>query len=428
MNDADYQKILKVKRQSEDRLFDVPTVHGVSLGYKMTGGKFTDEFAICVHLPKKLPEDQIAEAHRIPKRIEGYATDIVEDDPPVAHENNSKYRPLEGGCEFSTSNLRGGPAGKRGTLGCVVIDDTSGDTVVLTNEHVMSDNPYGFQPIASVTNLVGKTVRSVLSPRVDGAVVSIDSFESKASIIEIGEIRGTFDIKAADLPVPVRKYGYVSTLTKGHVTRIDFVGDRRTDKWHFVGQLYIDADEGPGVPFSKPGDSGSVVVDDENRVVGLLWGGGHISTHGIASPIGKVLEELEITMMTADSGQRSGDGLMSRLVAGIAERLENNGGQGPHLTLLKEHWSEIYDLVATDPKTLAIWNSLPGLEVLYHVIECHENPGTKFPSEVGGKDVREMVVQLESQLCGTAPNHLIPGIQALSNAIQSYFGHAEAVS
>ncbi len=91
----------------------------------------------------------------------------------------------------------------------------------------------------------------------------------------------------------VRKRGRTTRLTSGHITNIHYSGPR-TDGWQFRDQLYITSDTADN--FSAGGDSGSLVVNANRQVVGLLWGGGTHDTYGVASPIAAVMAELDIEM------------------------------------------------------------------------------------------------------------------------------------
>jgi hypothetical protein len=66
-----------------------------------------------------------------------------------------------------------------------------------------------------------------------------------------------------------------------------------TDGYQLVtNQLLIQALPG-GERFSTAGDSGAVVLDEDARVVGLLWAGSP-SGYSLACPMGPVLETLAV--------------------------------------------------------------------------------------------------------------------------------------
>jgi hypothetical protein len=92
----------------------------------------------------------------------------------------------------------------------------------------------------------------------------------------------------------VVKHGSSTGATEGILVDIahadsPFIGDR---PWLAPGQLLIDSVD-PELNFSGPGDSGAVVLDDEGRMLGLLWGS-NTGGQGIASPIRPVLDCLGV--------------------------------------------------------------------------------------------------------------------------------------
>jgi hypothetical protein len=73
----DLAQVRKVKEKVEDKLLKLPGVTGVSIGYKVVGGRTTDQLAIRVYVRRKrgVPPDQA-----IPAEIDGVPTDIVQAD------------------------------------------------------------------------------------------------------------------------------------------------------------------------------------------------------------------------------------------------------------------------------------------------------------------------------------------------------------
>src|SRR2546430_2577912 len=105
--------------------------------------------------------------------------------------------------------------------------------------------------------------------------------------VSIGHYRITAE---ATIGAVVRKSGRTTGLTEGHVTAIDAVvevdyGGGKTAM--FRGQIVSDL-------LSKGGDSGSLIVDDRRRAVGLLFAGGPTTT--LINPIGAVMQALEIVI------------------------------------------------------------------------------------------------------------------------------------
>ena len=94
-------------------------------------------------------------------------------------------------------------------------------------------------------------------------------------ILRIGEIRGVKQI--TNTFVKVRKFGVTSHLTTGGVVHLSSslirlwapIVNQHID---YEQQLLIQPDPTSG-PFVDNGDSGSLIVDDDNYVVGLVVGG-----------------------------------------------------------------------------------------------------------------------------------------------------------
>jgi hypothetical protein len=96
----------------------------------------------------------------------------------------------------------------------------------------------------------------------------------------------------------VRKRGRTTGLTFGTVDTVDLtltldygggIGNRTLSR-----QVGIKADTSRSAQFGGPGDSGSVVVDGANRVVGLYFAGFDGAGYGVANPIGPVLSALGV--------------------------------------------------------------------------------------------------------------------------------------
>ncbi len=95
----------------------------------------------------------------------------------------------------------------------------------------------------------------------------------------------------------VRKLGSGTGSTEGTLVDVaypdtPFIGGR---SFTATGQLLVDP-LNPERNFSAAGDSGSALLDEAGRVIGLIWGTNH-SGQGIASPIAPVLDCLGVTLV-----------------------------------------------------------------------------------------------------------------------------------
>ncbi len=96
---------------------------------------------------------------------------------------------------------------------------------------------------------------------------------------------------------PVQKYGRTTGLTKGKVSGINAtvnVDYGSSGVARFVGQIVVSGNKGP---FTKAGDSGSLIVtnDSSTNPVGLLFAGSSNGT-AIANKIGDVLSAFNVTI------------------------------------------------------------------------------------------------------------------------------------
>jgi len=325
--------IRAVKSSIEDDLLARPEVTAVDIGEKTTKGKPTGRQAIVVYVRRKQPLGKLAAADVIPKEINGIPTDVVEDEivlqsvgaavrevdiaPQI---DATKYTTLEGGMSIGPcrSVFLSPPdvptAGNYvfvGTLGALVKDRTSGATMALTNFHVACvDSGWSVGDIqcqpgrvdagSCPTDRFGTLTRAVLSEHVDGSVISIDAGKTTdCAILDIGDVKGQ---ATATVGMAVRKRGRTTGLTYGTVGSVDYstsinYGDGLGT--HILkNQIRVDVDTSHSTQFGDHGDSGSVVVDANNNIVGLHFAGNTSGTLGVANPIQFVLDELNVDLCT----------------------------------------------------------------------------------------------------------------------------------
>ena len=128
--------------------------------------------------------------------------------------------------------------------------------------------------------------------KVDAAIAApIEGARSlDANILGIGAVPGTVQ---ASRNLYVKKAGRTTGLTDGVITSTNFdvTVNYRPDLASFENQIVVRGLHGP---FSDGGDSGSVVVDAENRAVGLLFAGSKRVT--FLNHISDVIQALQITL------------------------------------------------------------------------------------------------------------------------------------
>jgi hypothetical protein len=330
-------EIRQVKELKEKSLFERAGVTGVDIGHKYVGGKRTDETAIRIYVDTKLPDAQVAKGQMVPKKLEGVKTDVIQRKyvlhPKMVRiqdieiqEDATRYATLHGGisigpCRSVHLEPPDVPAAGNyifvGTLGAVVKDRSTGNQMLLSNFHVMCVDdgwqagdqmcqPGRVDSGACPADVVGELQRAVLQgstagggPGVDCAVASHTARPIECTIEEIGDVTGT---ATAAVGMAVRKRGRTTGLTYGTVDSVDLsvrvsYGDGLGEVI-LTHQISILPDPGHNAKFGDHGDSGSVVVDDNGRVIGLHFAGDDASGSGVANPIQAVLDALNVDLCT----------------------------------------------------------------------------------------------------------------------------------
>jgi len=302
-----------------DKLFKKKNVVAVWTGTKKVDGKDTGKKAVVVGVTKKEPLANLKSEDVVPVDIQGVETDVIEvgEIKALAADRTNKFRPAPGGVSI------GHYAITAGTLGCVVKKDNV--RVILSNNHVLANSnnakigdsiyqpgPYdggtaldkmatlsafvpikfegnsdGCNPVSKVIGLAKKLFAKVTgkafveSNKVDCALakplVNADVLDNLLELcLPIGY--GATDIGQTD-----RKSGRTTAVTEGVVIGTDATvsvgyGDNLVAV--FEDQLIYG-------PMSQGGDSGSVLLSQSNRIVGLLFAGSDTIT--IANKIGMSL-------------------------------------------------------------------------------------------------------------------------------------------
>ncbi len=324
-----------IKNYSND-LLSLNNVVGVGQGIKQKNGKMLKQKCITVLVKNKVPQKQLNNHEQVPQNIEEKETDVIEvGDVELLSQNNTrlnKSRPAQPGVSIGHYKITAG------TFGAVVKDKKTGQALILSNNHVLANISDGrdgraykgdeilqpgsydgggesdiiaylerFAPIYNnEVNERGKVsclsrgftrlitlFNNILSSsyrqknnKIDGAVAKPKSEDIiEQEIIGIGKVNGTVQPK---LGMKVIKSGRTTGVTTSIIKAVDVtIKVRLSDNasTYFNDQILADS-------FSRPGDSGSLVVDKNNRAVGLLFAGSKQSS--IFNRIDNVCENLEI--------------------------------------------------------------------------------------------------------------------------------------
>jgi hypothetical protein len=294
----------EVKQRHAARLGAYANVTGVGVGLRTVAGKLTNEVAVRVYVRRKLPLSELSPADVLPREIDGVKVDVVEGEfvfmqdgagPLAQAERTARHFP------FLTPGISvGGLRVTAGTLGAAVYDVAGGLQLVLSNWHVLCGDPNCVpgEPIVQPGVFDGGTVnrdvvaslhRFAHTDRLDAAVAVVNGERFlRDAIPGIGLVRGA---SGAVLGSRVRKSGRTTGLTTGIVD--DVSADVEVSGIQFRDQISVVRDDDSIIVAG--GDSGSLVVNQENMAVGLLFGGRTDGSRWIANQIHDVMDGLRIT-------------------------------------------------------------------------------------------------------------------------------------
>lgn len=326
-----------MKEDHKEMLFTKPNVVGVGVGYKESHGKRLDELSIVVLVRQKVPETALSPQALVPPIISGVRTDVVAVGELRAFQaRTDRWRPAPGGVSLGHYQITAG------TLGSMVRDSSTGELLILSNNHVLANSndaqindpilqpgptdggqvatdtiarlerfcPIEFSEepgtcgiagaVANFANFLAELTGSqhrLSSHRVNQTAVNlvdaavakpVDVSMIRSDILEIGVISGALD---AFLGMSVRKSGRTTAFTTGEVT----VLNATVSVSYGVGKTARFENQIVTSPMSEGGDSGSLLVSSsELKAVGLLFAGSTQST--IHNPIQAVMDCLNITL------------------------------------------------------------------------------------------------------------------------------------
>lgn len=259
-------------------------IHGMGIGERIAKGMPTGELALRVYVEKKRPARKVK--NRIPRRVRipeiGVAeTDVIEIGRLRLEVFTGRVRPAMPGCGMGHYQTNGG------TMGLVVNKKDDGNTYVLSNSHVFADSGLASKGDAIIQHarIDGGRKRSdkigelqdwvpfVFSREgypntVDAAIARVRKNSVNNVIRELG-IRPTGVSDVVRREMRVVKVGRTTDTTTGIVkdahAKINHSVITKSGRRSRVGW----ARQVGCTEFTGGGDSGSAVLDEGNRVVGL---------------------------------------------------------------------------------------------------------------------------------------------------------------
>ncbi len=420
-----HEELLEVHKKVADQLSQYPNVVEVGIGIKETEGKLTGEPCIKVVVEEKKEESDLDPEEVIPDEVEGFKTDVIVrlDEIPLAvcAEDRNNYRPVKGGIRISASSVGGS-----GTMGCLAQRDSDDSWVLLSNHHVLygdkgEDGDEVGQPQIGCswcckTNVIATNVDK--DDGLDCAIAEINEEIAIDNVIEeIGDIKGN----ATASPDPgetVWKRGARTGLTSGEVDYINPTTKRITIKPHPAGG----PDDDPGgctnyeagkTIFAYFGDSGSVVVNEDNEVIALLYAIDGTHTKGIANDIGRVESQLNITIKTTSSepgvtpvyrretaneipeGQFVSN---ETLVEYLDTRLEESEIGREVKKVINRHQEEVLHMVNNHRPVTVTWQRKQGPAYMAAFARSIKNPEYTIPEEINNVTLQNLLMSMATVL------------------------------
>jgi len=277
---------------------------GTGIGFRSVGGLLTPDVTLKVYVSEKVAGTIAASAFAaVPTSIGGMPVEIEEVGEIVTQLYNRRYaRPVRCGVSI------GHPQVTAGTLGCLVVLRNN-KLCLLSNNHVIanSNNARIGDPIIQPGRVDGGVVpgdRIALlenfvrvncpGPNLVDAAVAWTAF----SFVDPRHVNYTLNPTpiAARLGMTVKKNGRTTQATIGTITDINVnisVGGYSCGVAQFRNQIGIRGIGGN--PFSRGGDSGSLIVTaNSNQPVALLFAGRTDNSITFANPIEAVISQLSI--------------------------------------------------------------------------------------------------------------------------------------
>ncbi len=441
----------------EQKLRALPNVFHVSVGLKEAARRLvTDRLCIRVYVREKKPLDELAPEQRVPAEINGVPTDVNVVPAVEFQSDNTRYRPIKGGIQISNGWIDIRPPATlasvaTGTLGCMAIDNTDKDEVFISAQHVLLASSVGpgdpiYQPApiwfpnisvpAQVPSMItdnGDKVavvrRAVINDKVDAGIARIDvsscchccgiHFSTEINGLSVAGTPARSTIlgdERATAGMTVFKVGAGTLRTEGRVVDVnlpDFTIPGTTPRT-FKGQISIQQ-VNTAMQFSDVGDSGAVVINAANKIVGLVFAGGKDVAGAaagfltIANHISDVLTALNIHIPYGpDIKVTAGDALVDVPVVteakipepyrALRERMQRRARTSLIFGLGQGHAAEIMQLINHCRPVTVTWQRAQGPALLATLMSAVRDGHYQIPARVKGVALHEALARLREML------------------------------
>ena len=316
------KNILDISKNHFNYLMNLQNVSAIGLGLKYINN--INIFEPCLHVlvDKKLPSNSLTSNNIVPKNYMGIKTDVIEIGNLRFSSNDGlitqKFRPLESGCQLVIyTQVNNKPYEITGTLGCIVssVINRKRHHFILSNNHVLAnfnETPIGEEimqlnysdeeifdedVVAHLTNFIPLNPTKNNTTHINYVDCAIAKVAHKSlisnKVFNVGEITG---VSKAILNEDVKKVGYYTGLTTGKILTLGAtfnMYDSNNKKFIFKEQII-------GKVKSDTGDSGSILLNNKNEAIGLIFGNSKNGTHILVNDINMVLKKLNVEIYTGE--------------------------------------------------------------------------------------------------------------------------------
>jgi hypothetical protein len=450
----------------------LPEVHTVGIGGRIRNGEPTGELVLKVFVSTKRPRSELSPDALVPAEFEGVPTDVVEapsSQPAAAvpgaqlggpySEDSGRYRPLRGGVQLAGEHCFG-----KGTLGFIArVDEPPPERIVAVTVHhalfssvaaemaeLRVGQPTGDESVTKCCRgIFGKFLMGFRDATMDAAVIRLEAkTEYYLQIEDIGITNSDHAITAAEAQTGtylVRKRGRTTRVTGGKISAIHAT--------HASGSPsnYMVIEPSPSAvgtaTFADWGDSGAAVVNEQNEVVGLLfgmasltagqpqagwgfaWGIEEVKARFTANgldlivPVGTLNEKRIVAVRPDDSAQASLQPVPEGVrIAGEIERdLETSELGRLAVALWLRHSAELNQLVNGSRKIATRWHRLGGPALMQAALRTVYSAEARLPERIGVRSADECLSDILDLLVRY-------GSPTLREDIHAYRAHLPPIS
>jgi len=259
---------------NDSKMLKKRNVIGIAEGMKYTNGIPTGEPAVVVLVDRKMPMSSLSRKEKVPPKMDGFKTDVFRVGQMESLALNAKTRPVVAG--FSCSHAWT----TAGTIGGIFLKN--GNPVILSNNHVIAASNKGkignaiinpgkydggnvWNPNHRIARLKAFKRMAMGGNYEDSAIGALHR-RYREEIYGIGRIMG---VGTPTMQMAVQKSG----RTTGHTTGKIIGLHARVRVSYGGGVVRTFKDCVISTAMARGGDSGSLLIDMDNNVVGLLFAG-----------------------------------------------------------------------------------------------------------------------------------------------------------